>query len=411
MYNLTDLKNRETRLQSVVEGFGPDRAIKTRRFQRLVTTPGVEITEIPYDELRAIQGVLAHGGEFRFSVQFEHADAQLRRVRDAGFFTTGMETEGNTAHVSAQPSMVVADVTVLGPPGIGDTLWTACKLQTIRDIEHPCRLRYVICAADGKKPSVRSRDFLLSLYDRLRKTPLIDQVEFQNVQLPRDVGCTTAGEPLYSLIANDFLDPGGNMLRDWRPELPTDFDFVLQVPDSALNGVLTRLNGHKTYAAVYLSSNVWNEGVTHGVWTPKDWAQLLVRMNQTGLHPVILGAYWDEYVRKVLGELVDMQLNPVDIVTDMTGKTSLLEAVAVMMTAAVTVGVPSGLPMIPAHFQLPTVILWPVKGHTDPPLKTEFCKEFPYNWVPYDNLYRWLPVGSSEDEIMGAIDDVISRSD
>ncbi len=280
----------------------------------------------------------------------------------------------------AMPSMKVTDVTVYGPPGIGDIMWTLNKIPGIREREYPCRINYIVCVDGQLKIATRAKDFLgLCKY--------IDSFEFKPLTLPRNIGNVDPAEPVYELFANDWLEPQCGLIENWRPELPSswDWDIGIKVPFSAENQVYARLGGHSAadlkYVAIYMSSHVWNRAATMPDWTPKHWAETIIGLNAAELKPVILGAGWDtDYAKEVAAEIVKLGKDPARTWINMIGKTPLPLAMAWMKLAKMTIGICAGLPMIAAHMGWPTQIFWPQAEKSNTILR--FTPQFAYNWVP-----------------------------
>lgn len=273
----------------------------------------------------------------------------------------------------ACPDASVEEIEILGPPGIGDIIWTLPKLKGIRERENPCRIKYVVCVADQTKLGTRAKDFMLLC-------PLIDSVEFRDVPLPRDVGNDNPAIPRYELIANEWLEPQNKWLEDWRSELYTDWDINIQVPECAIQQVQMRLAGLTDFAVFYISSNIWNEVVCKPDWTPTHYAETFIRLKDSGITPVIIGAEWDKsYALEVAIEMTAMGREPSSVWINTIGRTPIALAMAYMKLAKVTVGIANGLPMVATYMNRPSIIIWPQKGisHT----KVEWGKNFQTNWM------------------------------
>ena len=313
---------------------------------------------------------------------------QIRAVlENTGFYIIHMEAPiPGKITVYASPAATVENVTVYGPPGIGDCLWTLNKLKGIRDRESPCRINYVVCAYGQEKMATRASDFLLL-------TDLIDSVEFRQIPLPLDRGNSDVSLPVYELIANDYLEPKGEFIENWRPEIPQDFDVRMLVPECAIQQVRMRLRDLQDYVAVYASSSIWNTVVAEPVWTYKDWANLLIQLRNSGLRPVLLGAEWDkEFAMKISAHITSLGHNCRQVFIDTVGKTPIALAMAYMKLASVTVGICAGLPMIAAYNGWKSIIMWPTKGVSK--VKSAFGANFMTNWLPPDvrNSGSYLPL-------------------
>ena len=291
----------------------------------------------------------------------------------------------------ASPSTDVTEVTIFGPPGVGDILWTLCKLKGIREREAPCKLKYVVCVDGEVKLAERAKDFILS-------SALIDSCEFRPIPLPRDTGNVDIVLPVYNLIANEWLEPQAKQLSDWRPELETDWDIQLTVPDAARFQARARLrsssNAQYKYAVFYLSSRVWNQVVAQPDWTPENYADLFIKLSDNGIKPVVIGADWDsDYANDVAVEIVNKGRVPARIWINVIGKTTLSLASAYMECANITIGIANGLPMIAAYQGWNAIMLWPRKGVSS--TRVLWSPEFQTSWIPphCKDLYTAFTVG------------------
>ncbi len=353
----------------------PVAALKTAR--GILKRTGVLVIDIP--DMGCVDAI-EQGPKFHHVKPHEHLwywnASQLRNLLEAnGFFVVKMEVPipGKvTAYACVDAS--VEEIEILGPPGIGDILWTIPKLSGIREREAPCRIKYVVCIADQTKLGTRAKDFILLC-------PLIDSIEFRNVPLPRDAGNDNPALPQYELIANEHLEPQNKLLEDWRPELSTDWHNWIKVPENALQQAMMRLNGVTNLAVFYISSSIWNEVVARPDWTPKHYAETFIQLADAGIKPVLIGADWDApYANEVGIEIAALGRNPSSIWLNLIGRTPIALAMAYMQLADVTVGIANGLPMIATYMMKPSIILWPETRISR--TKVQWGKPFQTNWIP-----------------------------
>ena len=362
---------------------------------------GILVIEIPD---MGSKDAIEQGTYFKHVKPHEHlwyfTATQLRELLESEDFTVvGMDVpiDGKVT-VYASPSVVVTEVEIYGPPGVGDTLWTLQKLKAISEKESPCRIRFIVCSSGEDKVVTRAKDFLLLC-------PYISAVGYKNLDsqpLPRNVGCEDPSLPVYELFPNDYLEPKvapfvGKNIEDWLPELADDWQTPFEIPEAALSQARLRLgqfNGK--HVAVYMSSHVWNNVVSMPHWRPHHWAELFIQMSQEGIKPVIVGAGQDsDYASDVAAEIVNLDHNPAKIWVNTIWRTSLPLAMAYMHTAAVTIGVANGLPMLPLYTGGNAIIFWPTRGLCS--TKATFCKEFERNWlnpkIRDSGRYKALVVG------------------
>ena len=369
----------------------PLSALKAAR--GILKRDGMLVIEIPD---MGSKDAIEQGARFKHVKPHEHlwyfTATQLRSLLEReGFNVLDMQVPvpGKVA-VYASPAVTVEDVTVYGPPGIGDILWTLHKLPDIAMREYPARIKYVVCVDGEVKLATRARD-LLGLCKH------IDSYDFQVLPLPPDDGCPDPSYPVYNLIANAWLQPRGELLEKWRPELSNCFDDAgITVPQAACDQAIWRTKAER-YAAVYMSSLVWNRCAAQPQWTAKHWADLCIRLNDANIKPVILGAEWDlEFSRSVAAEIVSMGRDPNKVWINTAGKTPLALAMAYMQQAEITIGIAAGLPIIAGYMGWPTIIFWPRGGTSSTEL--QWKQEFETNWLPphirSSGVYHPIAIGT-----------------
>ncbi len=371
----------------------PISALKTAR--GILKRSGILVVDIPD---MGCKDALEQGKDFKHVKPHEHlwyfTAAQLRELLESSGFTVVKMEAPIPGKVTAYACVdsTVEEIEILGPPGVGDIMWTLPKLKGIREREAPCRIKYVVCVEGETKLATRAKDFLLLCN-------LIDSVEFRSIPLPRDVGNSNPELPRYELFANTHLEPDNKLLEDWRPELETNWanwTMGIEVPECAIQQAKMRLNGVERFAAFYISSGVWNSVVAYPDWTAKDYAQLFIQLFDAGIRPLILGAEWDRpYANDVAAEIVQLGRNPSQIWINTIGRTPIALAMAYMQLAGVTVGIANGLPMIATYLKRPSIILWPQKGISN--TKVLWGKAFQDNWIPPDlrssGLYTPMVIG------------------
>lgn len=377
----------------------PVAALKTAR--GLLKRTGMLVVDIP--DMGSAEA-LQLGPAFKHVKPHEHlwyftANQIRTTLEQVGFTVVYMQAPiPGKVTAYAMPSADVEEIEILGPPGIGDILWTLPKLKGIRERESPCRIKYVVCIAEQTKLATRAKDFLL-LCD------LVDSVEFRNVPLPRDIGNADPALPVYELIANDFLEPSNGIgenhwLEDWRPELSTDWDVHITIPECAIQQARIRL-GAGRFAVFYLSSMLYNQIITRPDWIPRDYADLFIRLADSGIKPVIIGADWDsEYSDEVAAEIIQLGRIPGKVWINTVGKTPIALAMAYMSLADVVAGIANGLPMIATYFGYPSIILWPERGVSK--TRVQWGKMFQLNWmcplIRNEGLYKPLVIGKFTPE-------------
>ena len=346
---------------------------------------GILAVEIPD---MGSKDAIEQGADFKHVKPHEHlwyfTATQLRDLLETnGFNVVGMDVPiAGKVTAYASPSVTVEEISIYGPPGIGDIIWTLNKLKPIRDKEWPCHIKYVVCVEGETKQSTRAKDFL-------HMCKYVDSVEFRSIALPVDKGCSDPSVPDYYLLANDYLDPKtppykGGLIENWHPELESWFEVGIEIPPPAVEQVFYRIPAKTKYVTFYLSSHIWNRITTQPVWTPDDWASVILAVADSGLKPVILGAGWDaNYAQDVAECIARRDREPAKVWINMIGKTPIALAMAFMKYAECTVGIAAGLPILAGYFGWRTIIAWPVAGES--PVEAAngaFCVEFTHNWLP-----------------------------
>ncbi len=326
------------------------------------------------------------GANFKHVKPHEHlwyfTANQLRKfLEDNEFTVLGMDVPvAGKVTAYASPNATVTDIEIQGPPGVGDVLWTLQKLPDIAAKESPCRLKFIVCCDGDQKMVDRARDFVLL-------SPYVHSFETRCVPLPRDIGCADPAVPVYELFPNRYLEPEvppfvGGMIENWRPELPDDWSEPFVIPSCALSQARIRLHNAQKHVCIYMSSHVWNNVVAQPLWTPRHWAELLIKIADADLKPVILGNGWDaDYARDVADEIVNLGRNPAKVWINTISRTTLPLAMAYMHLAVATIGIANGLPMLPLYTNGRSIIFWPERDVTPDTVKVRWSKEFQVGWL------------------------------
>jgi len=269
---------------------------------------------------------------------------------------------------------------IMVPPGIGDIYWVLTKLKSF-------------CKDKG----IGIPDLLISSPrpDRDRSFPYVQKVPFINAAgyvkhknhqdpiwreayledgrtvFPKHLGCDY-------FMAYNGVTRFGAALEDVDPQWEVDWHFPIYEDLEEKQARIQYKAKYGKYFVVYV--------VPHGMYAHwkaefnlhKTREAIELIQKQTGARPILVGASWDEtYVPNLLG----MKTN--SAMVDLTGKTTLSQAFALMKESIGVFGYPSGLSIMATVFKIPTLLLW----------NEYFVEDFWKNSCPkgsLDNWYKYL---------------------
>ena len=274
------------------------------------------------------------------------------------------------------------------PSGIGDVSWIYSKLK------HVGPLGYKI--ADGWP--YRTKQFLELLpqvkwteYAPFTYRDIINFEQVQNIGFhPTWKDISNRGFEECLIEANRHLELG-KPLKDWMPDLPTDYHYEIRVPQEDEDRAFALLDGLKLpkpiwgiSAASYRGSEAWK------TWGYAEWSRFLkMFLAEAGGSILLLGGFWDD----LTATLAD------DGYEDIVGKTSIGTAVEILNQIDGYIGFSSGLGVIMTVLNKPTFMLWPdhqvelSTSWADPDMLV--CGKYATSlWrdpvLVYKNARRWL---------------------
>lgn len=236
-----------------------------------------------------------------------------------------------------------------GPAGIGDLSWLYSKLCTL---DEP--LDYLV--ADGWPYRAKEYMELLPKVASVEygKFEYQDILEFEEAQRANDnpltswkAVCNLNGTAV--LLQPNLHLERGKPLKEWMPDLETDYHYSIQISADALNEA-TKLLAHVERGvgiscASYRGAKAWK------TWDFLQWKELCDHLVRAGHRLVFMGGGWDDLTRSVALEFENH--------TDLVGKTTFEVACAVHKQLPFYVGFSSGLGIIRTVLGLPTMMLWP----------------------------------------------------
>lgn len=284
------------------------------------------------------------------------------------------------------------------PLGIGDCCWVAMKLRALSKM-HDGR---PIEAHVNKSPDHASVGFL-------KLCPQIDQaVEsekaiyhvYEDLDEPykSEKWSTLSGSAGwrgfdYVLIANGHLE-SGKPLASWMPELETEYSFGLNISEA--DREYARSLAPAGSVLLYPSGVGANRGFHKNTWRVQHWGEVIRLLNAEGITPVLVGAASkDDKAYRDQIKLVARGRKYIDTVA----KTTIPQVLAMIEDAAVWCGLNSGLGIVSAMRQTPTLMLWadaayPIRGSSTYTMHTAMQR----SWLNEEQLktYRTLSYGSPQ---------------
>lgn len=236
---------------------------------------------------------------------------------------------------------------IVVPAGIGDVSWLWSKLSTIDDAQfeifspntYPQRTKVfcdTLAKAKGGLGNHSYRDIMVWGSNKGRDS-------WQET-------VNSFGEDEFIYIqANEHLGQG-KRLEEWMPDLGVDFhygfNFDFKEPYFTEEG---------PYMALHMASikgiRAWK------AWLPEMWYAFLQAIHKDfpDIRFVILGGTWDIDTASELIGLADGKLD----LTDLTGKTTIKEAIRILDSVDYYIGYSSGLGVLSNVLWTPSTSLWP----------------------------------------------------
>lgn len=276
------------------------------------------------------------------------------------------------------------EVSIGVPPGIGDTHWIILKMESFKERQAIDCLKFVIW-----EPYHYTSEFLrlIPFIDKIEKKPKPNQFSFSLA------GGT--GQPVFKNQQGlDYLMEFGSRLEagvkldDVLPEYETNWNYEIKLSSASCDFALgiKQKAGGKLYLA-YASSCGANKNWARDDWTPTDWIDLLKRIHEeTGCKIVLIGATFD----RDYASLLMKEPGAKEMIIDLVGKTSVEETLSLIRSANLMMSFSCGLALLAAHFGVPLVKFWPIKGVSKSGV---YRKEFIYSWLPpgFNESGKYMP--------------------
>lgn len=238
------------------------------------------------------------------------------------------------------------------PDGIGDIHWVFLKLQSLVEKCGAKGVDLYIRDLSPVRPR-RSEEFV-------KMNPLIRNVFFIRKLLDLPVEGVLVEESGFDYV----LDPthwlvSGKEITGWIPSLKTNFEYPFNYkrPDSIYPDRVVLSFGNES------SEKVWGSD-----WNVSDWAYL-VRVLSKKFSIWVVGLGCDQSYSRKVAEAGCVFISRV-------GETTLKEALDLITTSRLFVASVSGLPIVSAFLNHPTVSIWP-GASADQPLPSKMR----FSWV------------------------------
>jgi ADP-heptose:LPS heptosyltransferase len=198
----------------------------------------------------------------------------------------------------------------------------------------------------------------------------------------------------YVLVANGHLERG-ERIETFLPEIPTDFTYPLNIPDTAREKARLWTGS----VLLYLSGEGPNWGFHRNTWSVDNWVQVIYELNKQGITPVLVGANTTDDLRyrdQVKAAAWSAKY------ADLVGTTSIPEYVALIEAASCWIGLNSGGGIVSAMLGTPTVMMWSDSRYPHVPDPSNYTVPLHENmrtsWLAPEQLktYRTLSYGSPQ---------------
>lgn len=156
----------------------------------------------------------------------------------------------------------------------------------------------------------------------------------------------------YVFNANAWME-AGKPIADWMPELETEYSFDYRINDLSLSV------SHRIMPEPRVLLHLCNEKANryfHGMWWGlDDWADVIRRLNDRDIIPMIVGAGTVadlSFVNRLATECAGIQF------VSAAGRTTIAEIVDMLRRCRLFIGLNAGLGIVSASMGTPTLIMW-----------------------------------------------------
>lgn len=280
-------------------------------------------------------------------------------------------------------------ISVLLPPGIGDSYWTLTKVPGLLKREGADIADVYIQDMNPRRTDPYIRNVSFASFKDYREIPpyhaLLNEAYRSDARtiFPGEFGVD------FFMSYNGVLTYGGRKLEDVDAELGTEWRPRTHMSKEALE-IRKQATADGPYVVAYF--------IEHGMY--RRWlaqfpevriVQTLKLLKNRGYRVLVVGAMWDSAtISSRLGRRF----------TDLVGQTSFDQLYGLISGASAVVGFPSGATLIGPALNVPTVLIW----------NRFFNQNFWVNCVPPDAPYEALDSARLKPEaVLRAVDRQLER--
>ncbi len=376
----------------------------TDNFETVTAHDVLEHIPDPLTALKEIFRIVKEGGDFYIDmpdfycnvgvkhwkpmehIWFFSIEEMIQLVESVGFhhMKSFAPVEGKWTMRFDKPTQERCSIMV--PPGIGDAFWSLIKIKSFCE-KNNLGIPDVFISSNGRRD--RSYEFVkmfpfvnsAGYSQQSHKDPIFKEAYTQDGRTIFD-DVKELGVDYF--IAYNGITRYGRSIDEVDTEFTTDwFPDMFESLEQRAYGINFHQR-HGNYIVAYF--------VDHGMY--KHWlkefdifkiAEVLWHIyKETGCKIVLLGAGWD---KGGINDALTSEDFTSDHIVDLTGKTTLEEAFAVLKLSDGCIGYPSGLTIMSTVFRKPTYLLW----------NNYFCDEFFWTACPPQARGFWYDTINTED--------------
>jgi len=374
---------------------------------RTTTQGGRCIIEIP----RFFHSLSHHHWKKTEHIWYFNTEQFKNLLSDVGFGSIVIThpTETKTIFTAVKPEQ--KRLSIILPPGIGDSYWELVKMQAFLKRENlGIPDIYIACRRSGSYNAHDRAFSFIEMIPFVHSSGELANIEGQKHRKLWQEAYNQCGQTVFRDIAgcDYFISHNGYMgkgvaLDKTDPDLTCNWDLPMFVSKEQEGFQIDARNKYGKYIVFYF--------VFQGTY--KHWvnefpiSRIIEYINaltaKTGFTPVIVGAKWDLDSRE-LGHIKRQIHNCVDLV----GETSLAQVFGLIKGSELVVGFPSGLSIMSTVFKKKTLIIW--NDYYNPGFVWNSCPPGTKNKTYFTENTKYLTVKRLVDFSSQIIEGVVKSS-